>query len=210
MSTETINYRFKVRGGTAANLATVNEVPLSRELVVETDTGKMKLGDGVTPYNDLGYISSGGVDGFEMRVDSGYIQYTTDGVEWENLVAVEDLKGPPGADSTVPGPPGPVGGPSGIVANTGPVTVNASHKNNWLLQSSGDVTFPVPSSIGFVNGDFVNVRRQAGTVGFVAGVGASLDFNDALFAPSINALKDSVAVVAHGDAWMLVGPLEAL
>ncbi|NLC60137.1 MAG: hypothetical protein GX761_02495 [Gammaproteobacteria bacterium] len=58
-----IHYRFTVRGGTAAALAARNEVPLSRELVVETDTGKMKLGDGVTAYNDLTY-TSGGLEGF--------------------------------------------------------------------------------------------------------------------------------------------------
>jgi len=57
---DTIHYRFLVRGGTAAALAAVNEVPLKRELVVETDTGFTKLGDGVTRYNDLVYI--GGPD----------------------------------------------------------------------------------------------------------------------------------------------------
>lgn len=61
MSTETINYRFKVRGGTAANLAAVNEIPLHRELVIETDTGKMKLGNGTTTYNALDYVSGGGL-----------------------------------------------------------------------------------------------------------------------------------------------------
>lgn len=59
MTVETINYRFKVRGGTAANLATVNEIPLARELVFETDTGKSKLGDGVTHWLDLDYIEAG-------------------------------------------------------------------------------------------------------------------------------------------------------
>lgn len=60
--TETIQYRFLVRGGTAADLSSVNEVPLERELVYETDTGKSKLGDGTTHYNDLDYISGGGGD----------------------------------------------------------------------------------------------------------------------------------------------------
>ena len=52
--------RFLVRGGTAANLAAVNEIPFVREMVIERDTLKMKLGDGVTAYNDLPYISTGG------------------------------------------------------------------------------------------------------------------------------------------------------
>jgi hypothetical protein len=47
--------RFRVRRGTAANLASINEVPLLAELVVETDTRKAKLGDGVTAFNSLSY-----------------------------------------------------------------------------------------------------------------------------------------------------------
>jgi len=56
MPTSTLDYRFKVRGGTAAALASVNEIPLARELVYETDTGKAKLGDGLTAYNSLAYV----------------------------------------------------------------------------------------------------------------------------------------------------------
>lgn len=109
MSTQSIHYRFRVRGGTAASLASVNEVPLARELVVETDTGKMKLGDGTTPFNDLDYIS-GEVDieakvGFRKSGD--WIQYTNNGeVSWHDLVALSDIKGDQG-DKGDAGPPGP-------------------------------------------------------------------------------------------------------
>jgi len=62
----TISDRFRVRRGTAAALALVNEVPLDSEIVVESDTGtvdgkrKFKIGDGVTHWNDLPYFQSGG------------------------------------------------------------------------------------------------------------------------------------------------------
>lgn len=62
--TGTIQYRFTVRGGTAAALAARNEIPLARELVVETDTERIKLGDGITPYNALEYISIDGLERF--------------------------------------------------------------------------------------------------------------------------------------------------
>lgn len=51
--------RFKLRRGTAANLASVNETPLAGELVIETDTGKLKLGDGSTAWNSLPYLLAG-------------------------------------------------------------------------------------------------------------------------------------------------------
>jgi len=53
---ETINYRFKVAGKTAATLTADNPTPLERELVVETDTGKVKIGNGATAWNSLPYL----------------------------------------------------------------------------------------------------------------------------------------------------------
>lgn len=47
---------MKVRGGTAATLAAVNPTPATREPVYETDTRLMKVGDGSTAYNSLGYV----------------------------------------------------------------------------------------------------------------------------------------------------------
>lgn len=55
MSIVTIADRWGVRGGTAANLASVNETPLVREMIVETDTRYFKIGNGTTPYNSLPY-----------------------------------------------------------------------------------------------------------------------------------------------------------
>lgn len=62
MSEVTIPYRFKVLGNTAANLAADPGIPKERELVVEIDTGRMKLGDGSTGYAMLPYMGWGNVD----------------------------------------------------------------------------------------------------------------------------------------------------
>lgn len=62
--TVTILDRFRIRRGTAADLATVNEVPLADELVYESDQGlsdgkyKIKIGNGTTHYNDLPYLNA--------------------------------------------------------------------------------------------------------------------------------------------------------
>ncbi len=53
--------RMQCRRGTAEELAAVNEVPLEGELVVETDTGKVKAGDGVSAYNALEYVGRHGL-----------------------------------------------------------------------------------------------------------------------------------------------------
>lgn len=71
--TSVIPYRFLVRGGTAAALAARNEVPLSRELIIERDTLCSKLGDGLTSYNDLPYMTGRGQIGFGVSNESGPI-----------------------------------------------------------------------------------------------------------------------------------------
>lgn len=51
--------RYALRGYTAAELASRNEVLYDRELCIEVDTGRCKRGDGSTPWNDLPYYSVG-------------------------------------------------------------------------------------------------------------------------------------------------------
>lgn len=48
--------RIQLRHDTAANFASVNPVLLAGEVGVETDTNKMKIGDGTTAYNSLDYF----------------------------------------------------------------------------------------------------------------------------------------------------------
>lgn len=54
---EVINYRFRVRRRLAANWAALNEILLSSEIGHESDTGLIKIGDGVTPWNSLDYFA---------------------------------------------------------------------------------------------------------------------------------------------------------
>lgn len=69
---------------TAANLASDNDVILDRQLVIEKDTGRAKIGDGVTAYNSLDYL-------FGLSGTTGYIPYFisassigNSGMYWDN------------------------------------------------------------------------------------------------------------------------------
>lgn len=55
MSNVIIYDRMQIRQGTAADLTSVNEVLLEGEYCLETDTGKLKIGDGSTAWNSLAY-----------------------------------------------------------------------------------------------------------------------------------------------------------
>lgn len=49
--------QFKLRGDTAANWLTANPTLAQREPGVETDTNKLKIGDGLSAWADLPYIA---------------------------------------------------------------------------------------------------------------------------------------------------------
>lgn len=52
--------KIQLRRDTAANWSTNNPTPSAGEPCFETDTGKLKIGDGSTKYNDLAYQGGGG------------------------------------------------------------------------------------------------------------------------------------------------------
>ena len=56
-----IDGTIKLRGGTYTALSTANPLLAAREIMVEVDTGKIKVGDGVHNWNDLSY-AGGGMD----------------------------------------------------------------------------------------------------------------------------------------------------
>ncbi len=53
--------KIQLRRDTASNWTTNNPTPASGEPCFETDTGKFKIGDGATAYNDLAYQGDSGV-----------------------------------------------------------------------------------------------------------------------------------------------------
>ena len=106
--------RFQFPGKNAAEWIAVNPVLLAREIGIESDTQKFKIGDGVTPWNSLPY---GGIKG-----DTGAASTIPGppGAKGDpGVTGPQGIQGSPGADSVVPGPPGiqgeqGEGGPQGI------------------------------------------------------------------------------------------------
>lgn len=72
--------RLQVRRDTAANWTSANPILASGEHGYETNTGKFKIGDGVTAWASLGYfvVGGGGVGGAAWGTISGSIASQTD------------------------------------------------------------------------------------------------------------------------------------
>lgn len=75
------------RGGTGADLTSVNPLLKAREIVIETDTGRMKTGDGVHRWNELEYADAGtaiiDILGFYIDEDGDLCQEEDDEEEEE-------------------------------------------------------------------------------------------------------------------------------
>jgi hypothetical protein len=78
--TETVYVRFRVRGRTAANWTSGNEVLLDREIGLETDTRRFKFGDAVTAWNSLDYATGtiASQDASAVDITGGSITGITD------------------------------------------------------------------------------------------------------------------------------------
>jgi len=72
--------RVRPRGDTAANWTAANPILASRELGIETDTRRFKVGDGTSSWTALPYYSDGvSVRGQASRMTSGTIAIATAG-----------------------------------------------------------------------------------------------------------------------------------
>lgn len=61
MSQKTMNGRVKHKTDTAANWISKNPVLLKGEIGVESDTNKIKIGDGTNTWNILSYFGGSGL-----------------------------------------------------------------------------------------------------------------------------------------------------
>lgn len=119
---------IKFRRGLAAVLSEKNPILKEGEPCVEMDTGKLKIGNGILPWNQLGYLSGEGAPGspgmsaYELAVQQGYTGTLS---QW--LTSLHGAAGSPGPQGE-PGLTGPKGDTGAAGASyTGPkITASSS------------------------------------------------------------------------------------
>ena len=119
MSTVTL----MIRRGTATEWAALNPLLAKGEQGYETDTHKMKIGDGTTPWATLPYvIGQQGAVGPQGPQGVQGVQGPEGPIGPQGVAGPQGATGATGADSTVPGPQGPQGvpGPQGPQGEEGP------------------------------------------------------------------------------------------
>lgn len=94
-----------------------------------------------------------------MRVEGGYIQFSSDGKTWANVIALADLKGAPGKD----GAPGDDG-----------ITPHIGDNGNWYLgdEDTGKPSRGAPGAKGDPGKDGAGMDVTGATVGQIAKISA--------------------------------------
>jgi len=190
MSNVIIAQRMWQRRDTAANWTARNPVLSDGEIGFERDIPftyvKMKIGNGDSRWNDLPYFSAS--SSLSMRIDSGFVQYSSDGVEWSSLISLEDLRGPPGIDfdtamsslGTIEDAPIAPGDSlrTMLAKLQGQIdAINASAGGETLLQSftatGSEVTYEVPAGVSLIRAHVVGAAGGGGVyaTGLKSGAG---------------------------------------
>jgi hypothetical protein len=146
------NVRIRIRRDTAANWASVNPVLLGAELGYETDTQKLKIGDGATAWNSLAYWGGGGGGGGNTILNGGGAPSTGLGANGDFYIdtVADAIYGPKtagawGAATPLVGSQGPAGpkgdtgdtGPAGAAGPAGPGVPTGGTTGQFLRKSSG-------------------------------------------------------------------------
>ena len=112
-----IKYRFVVKRDPASSFTLKNTLLLDGEFGLETDTGLMKMGNGVTPWNSLPYSVSGRID--MAGVSDG------DAIVWDSGTGGWKV-------SPITSPSASAGGEILVTGAPGPVALTTNDTTDWL------------------------------------------------------------------------------
>jgi hypothetical protein len=177
--------KIQFRRDTASAWSTVNPILSQGEAGYEFDTGRFKVGNGLSPWNSLPYSS---------------------GVTGPTGPSVTGPTGPTGAASTVTGPTGPLGpiGPTGAQGITGPTGATGA------IGATGPTGSVGPTGPTGATGADSTVTGPTGPTGAQGpqGVPITLKGSKATVGElpsSGNALNDAWIVDADGDVYVWDG-----
>jgi hypothetical protein len=161
------NIQFQLRRGIASEWTSINPILAAGEVGVETDTNKIKIGNGNSVWTSLSYTIGGasgasgvsllnGLSGGINLIAGSNVGITLSGNNIEisstggfgstgpqGNTGSTGPQGNTGADSTVPGPTGPAGATSGILGPQGPTGPNGSTGPQG--NTGADSTVPGPT-----------------------------------------------------------------
>ena len=205
--------QIQVRRGTAAQWTSANPTLAAGEWGFETDTGKVKIGNGSTAWNSLGYTGAGDIEGVTAGTGlsgggtSGTVTVSIDTSVTADLSTAQTL-----TNKTLTAPVINLA----LNAQTGTTYTFALSDNGKLVTASnvgaqtysiptnGTTSFPVGTQINIIGIGAGEVTIQAASSGTttVASTGATA------IAPKLRAQYSSATLIkASTDLWYVAGDI---
>ena len=102
MASKTLNTRIQIRNDLAATWTEKNPVLLKGEMGVETDTRKIKIGDGLNKWSDLGYSGADVADIEKVIADNRDTTYSLEPTgEQTDAQALSTIESPKDGDTAI-------------------------------------------------------------------------------------------------------------
>lgn len=203
--------QVQVRRGTASQWTSANPTLASGEWGFESDTGKVKIGNGSSAWNSLGYTGAGDIEGVTASTGlsgggtSGTVSLSIDTAVTADLSTAQTLTNKTLTDPKIN---------LAINAQTGTTYTFVLVDNGKLVTasnaSSQTYTIPPNSSVAYATGAQITLlRKGAGAVAFAQGAGVTIRSTGATAtAPTLRAQYSTATCIYEGsDVWYVVGDI---
>jgi hypothetical protein len=205
--------QIQVRRGTAASWTSANPTLAAGEWGYETDTGKVKIGNGSTAWNSLGYTGAGDIEGVTASTGlsgggtSGTVSLSIDTSVTADLTTAQTL-----TNKTLTAPVVNLA----LNAQTGTtytfaltdngklVTASNASAQTYSIPTNATTAFPTGTQINIIQIGAGQVTIQAASSGTttVSSTGATAT------APKLRAQYSSATLIkASTDLWYVVGDI---
>jgi hypothetical protein len=204
--------QIQVRRGTASQWTSTNPTLAAGEWGFETDTGKVKIGNGSTAWNSLGYQGAGDIEGVTAGTGisgggtSGTVTVSIDTSVTADLTTAQTL-----TNKTLTDPKinlafdAETASYTAVLANNGQVvTMDNASANNFSIPTNASVAFPIGTQINVLQIGAGQTTIQAVTSGTttIQSTGASAA------APKLRARYSAATCVkAATDLWYVFGDI---
>jgi hypothetical protein len=204
---------IQIRRGTASQWTSANPTLASGEQGFETDTGKVKIGNGSTAWNSLAYIGAGTVTSITAGTGlSGGTITTTGTIAIDTATTVDVSTAQTLTNKTLTDPKinlafdAETASYTAVLANNGQVvTMNNASANTFSIPTNASVAFPIGTQINVLQIGAGQTTIQAVT----SGTTSILSTGATAAAPKIRARYGmATCIKAATDTWYVVGDIQ--
>jgi hypothetical protein len=204
--------QIQVRRGTASQWTSTNPTLASGEWGFETDTGKVKIGNGSTAWNSLGYTGAGDIEGVTAGTGlsgggtSGTVTVSIDTSVTADLTTAQTL-----TNKTLTDPKinlafdAETASYTAVLANNGQVvTMDNGSANTFSIPTNASVAFPIGTQINVLQIGAGQTTIQAVT----SGTTTVLSTGATAAAPKLRVRYSAATCLKAGtDLWYVFGDI---